>query len=68
MSGGVTCYGCPLYKLKFAEDGTSNFLCLSHHDPTHKAAEAAIERVVRENPKLFPEEVVRAIIKQAKVV
>jgi len=68
MSKDATCYGCPLYKLKFAEDGTSNFLCLSHHDPTHKAAEAAIERVVRENPKLFPEEVVRAIIKQAKVV
>lgn len=68
MSGGVTCNGCPLYPMKIAEDGSLNFLCLSHHDPTHKAAEAAIERVVRENPKVFSEEVVRAIIKQAKVV
>lgn len=68
MSGGVTCNGCLLYKLKIAEDGTLNFLCLSHHVPTHKAAEDAIEKVVRENPKAFPEEVVKAIIKQAKVV
>lgn len=67
MSADATCYGCPLYPLKIG-DGTLNFLCLSHHDPTHKAAEAAIEKVVRENPKVFPEEVVRAIIKQARVV
>ena len=68
MSADATCYGCPLLPLKIAEDGRLNFLCLSHHDPTHKAAEAAIEKVVRENPKAFPEEVVRAIIKQARVV
>lgn len=68
MSGGVTCNGCPLYPLKIAEDGSLNFLCLSHHDPTHKAAEAAIEKVVRATPELFPEDVVRAIIKKAKVV
>lgn len=68
MSGGVTCNGCPLYKLKIAENGSLNFLCLSHHAPTHKAAEDAIEKVVRENPKAFPEDVIRAIIKQARLV
>lgn len=68
MSGGVTCNGCPLFPLKIAENGMPNFLCLSHHEPTHKAAETAIEKVVRENPKAFPEDVVRAIIKQARLV
>ena len=68
MSEGFTCYGCPLYKLKIAENGSLNFLCLSHHDPTHKAAEDASKKVVKENPNAFPEEVVRAIIKQARMV
>ena len=68
MSVDATCYGCPLHKLKIAENGRLNFLCLSNHEPTHKAAEAAIEKVVKENQKAFPEEVVRAIIKQARVV
>ena len=48
MSEGFTCYGCPLYKLKIAENGSLNFLCLSHHDPTHKAAE------VKHCPKVSP--------------
>lgn len=68
MSVDATCYGCPLYPLKIGEDGTLNFLCLSHYTPTHKAAEDAIEKVVRENPKAFPEDVIRAIIKQARLV
>ena len=68
MSVYATCYGCPLHKLKIAENGRLNFLCLSNHEPTHKAAEAAIKKVVKENPKAFPEEVVRVIIKQARVV
>ena len=68
MSVDATCYGCPLHKLKIAENGRLNFLCLSNHEPTHKAAEDAIEKVVKENPKAFPKEVVRAIIKQARVV
>ena len=68
MSVDATCYGCPLHKLKIAENGRLNFLCLSNHEPTHKAAEDAIKKVVKENPKAFPEEVVRAIIKQARVV
>ena len=68
MSVDATCYGCLLYPLKIGEDGTLNFLCLSNHEPTHKAAEDAIKKVVKENPKAFPEDVVRAIIKQARVV
>lgn len=36
--------------------------------PTHKAAEDAIKKVVKENPEAFPKDVVRAIIKQARVV
>lgn len=68
MSVDGTCHGCPLYPLKIGEDGTLNFLCLSNHEPTHKAAEDAIKKVVKDNPKVFPEDVVRAIIKQARVV
>lgn len=72
-TGVICCFNscrrdCPLYPLKIGEDGTLNFLCLSHHTPTHKAAEDAIEKVVRENPKAFPEDVIRAIIKQARLV
>lgn len=68
MSGSITCKGCPLYPLKMNEINGLSFLCLTNHEPTRKTLEAAIEKVVRENPKAFPEEVVKAIIKQAKVV
>lgn len=68
MSGNITCKGCPLYPLKMNGINGLTFLCLTNHEPTRKTLEAAIEKVVRENPKAFPEEVVRAIIRQAKVV
>lgn len=67
-SNGVSCCGCILYKYKMNENGELDFLCFLQHAPTHEKAMRALENVVRENPQMFPREILQDVFRNARVV
>lgn len=63
----ITCRYCVLWEHKYNGDGTYNFNCSSNGYWQQTKLHIALEKVIRENPNMFPLELVARVCK-ARVV